>query len=223
MKAHLALLFLLPGAISKPYSNPTSTESPAPAHLPRTLLENPDETRIEDKALLKTRDTPGDTAVTKKRDQPSQDSKMYSVLVTDERNQEQVNKTLEWLEGITQDKSKISPMTTFPWEDPADIPQDELDELWESGRWDEEFHKYEVTLGWTQVLLDSAGYEMVSKRTDWIRGIEACSKFKTVGMSPVPSGMEETTERLKPRKVEWGDWEKQQDAGRDLVQTSGYE
>ena len=143
--------------------------------------------------------------------------------MTDEKNESQINQTREWLEVLVKDKSEMSAMTDFPWETAADIPEDELQKLYDEGRWDQEIDKYQKTYAWTNLILDPAGYETVSKKKEWIRDIQATSQWKTVAMSPVPKFSPEPPRALESRKFEWGDWGKQENAARDLVQASRYE
>jgi hypothetical protein len=70
-------------------------------------------------------------------------------------------------------------------------------------------------------VLDAAGYDAVVKKTEWIRDVTPT--YKPVAMIPVHGSRSETAHILAPRKVEWGDWDKEKDALRDLVQASNFE
>lgn len=91
------------------------------------------------------------------RQDASAETKLYMVYASDIHNEAQVNETRTWLEGLTKDKSKMREETRFPWDTPEDIPEDELDKLYEEGRLDAELDNYEVPYAWFNVMLDQAG------------------------------------------------------------------
>ncbi|KAI4935539.1 uncharacterized protein J4E92_002830 [Alternaria infectoria] len=150
-------------------------------------------------------------------------TKTYTVYAADIRNEAQVNETRVWLEGLTKDKSKMREDKRFPWDEPEDIPEDELDKLYDEGRLDAELDNYEVVYAWGGVILDQSGYDEVVAKKEWVEHVEDPSQYHEVEMSAVPRMSIKTTGTLEARKFEWGDWQKQEGAARDLVQVSCYE
>ncbi|KAF1964160.1 hypothetical protein BU23DRAFT_585712 [Bimuria novae-zelandiae CBS 107.79] len=98
-------------------------------------------------------------------------TKKYVAIPTDIYNDDQINKTRTWLEGLMKDKSKMFQVIDFPWETPADVPEDELLKLAQEGKLDEEFDNYRRVIRWSHLVLDSSGYEEVSKKQEWIKAI----------------------------------------------------
>jgi hypothetical protein len=143
------------------------------------------------------------------------EAKPYVVRVTNQNNEAQINDTRTWLEGLVKDKSKMYERKFLP----ADIPEEELQKLWDEGRWDDEIEKYEKLAGWGDCYLDQAGYDEVKGKTEWIESVEDYSVYRVVEMSPIPENTK-ATGTLDVRKVEWGDWTKQDAAADDLVQAS---
>ncbi|KAI4918471.1 hypothetical protein J4E90_002855 [Alternaria incomplexa] len=150
-------------------------------------------------------------------------TKTYTVYAADIRNEAQVNETRVWLEGLTKDKSKMREEKRFPWDEPEDIPEDELDRLYDEGRLDAELDNYEVVHAWGGVILDQSGYDEVMAKKEWVEHVEDPSQYHEVKMIAVPRMSSKTTGTLEARKFEWGDWQKQEGAARDLVQASCYE
>ncbi|KAH6866620.1 peptidase S8/S53 domain-containing protein [Alternaria rosae] len=150
-------------------------------------------------------------------------TKIYTVYAADIRNEAQVNETRVWLEGLTKDRSKMREDKRFPWDEPGDIPEDELDRLYDEGRLDAELDNYEVVYAWGGVVLDQSGYDEVVAKTEWVEHVEDPSQYHEVEMIAVPRTSMKTTRTLEARKFEWGDWQKQEGAARDLVQASCYE
>lgn len=99
------------------------------------------------------------------------------------------------------------------------LPQ--FDKLYEEGRLEAEFDSFEVVRAWTGVILDQAGYEEVAAKKEWVKAIEV--NLHIEAMSPVPEVHPNTIRTLNSRKFDWGDWQKQEMAARDLVQASCYE
>ncbi|KAI4928970.1 hypothetical protein J4E85_005592 [Alternaria conjuncta] len=150
-------------------------------------------------------------------------TKTYTVYAADIRNEAQVNETRVWLEGLTKDKSKMREEKRFPWDEPEDIPEDELDRLYDEGRLDAELDNYEVVHAWGGVILDQSGYDEVVAKKEWVEHVEDPSQYHEVKMIAVPRMSIKTTGTLEARKFEWGDWQKQEGAARDLVQASCYD
>ncbi|KAI4663653.1 uncharacterized protein J4E78_004069 [Alternaria triticimaculans] len=150
-------------------------------------------------------------------------TKTYTVYAADIRNEAQVNETRVWLEGLTKDKSKMREDKRFPWDEPEDIPEDELDRLYDEGRLDAELDNYEVVYAWGGVILDQSGYDEVVAKKEWVEHVEDPSQYHEVKMIAVPRMSVKTTGTLEARKFQWGDWQKQEGAARDLVQASCYD
>jgi hypothetical protein len=91
------------------------------------------------------------------RQDASAETKSYMVYASDIHNEAEINETRTWLEGLTKDKSKMREETRFPWDTPEDIPEDELDKLYEEGRLHAEPDNYEVPYAWFNVMLDQSG------------------------------------------------------------------
>jgi hypothetical protein len=113
-----------------------------------------------------------------KRDEPP--PKAYTVYVTDELNEVQVEQTRIWLETLVKDKSKIRAMKGFPTGD-AEPPWDELEQfVHDADVWEQKLDAYEITLGWRGVLLDVAGYDAVLGKKEWIASIDDPSRYRVV-------------------------------------------
>jgi hypothetical protein len=102
---------------------------------------------------------------------------------------------------------------------PEDIPDDELQKLWDEGKWDDEIENYEKLAGWKHCLLDQAGYEEVKGKTEWIAGVYDPSQYLDVESRAISDNMKKP-KALRAKKVEWGDWDKQDAAAKNLVQAS---
>jgi hypothetical protein len=76
----------------------------------------------------------------RKRDEIPPGTQLYVAWATDMRNDTQTTATRKWLEGIVKDKSKIREKVGFPWT-PEEVPNDELQKLYDEGRWDEDIGK----------------------------------------------------------------------------------
>jgi hypothetical protein len=158
----------------------------------------------------------GDISLQEPRLSTRQDeAKRYVVEVTDRNNKTQIDATLKWLEGLVKDKSKMTERKFFP----DDIPDDELQKLYDEGRWDDEIDNYDKLAGWKNCLLDQAGYEEVKGKTEWIAWVADFSRYVDVESRVISDDMKKP-KALRARKVEWGDWDKQDAAAKDLVQAS---
>jgi hypothetical protein len=214
MRFILAWIILIQTVLSEPFPDNIHTEPHEPRHDQGMSIRSSATTLQQDASPLEPKDTPLRPTTIDKRDENLPGTKSYAVWVTDRQNQSQVNETRKWLEGLVKDKSQIQEMRSFTWETAEEMPEKELQKLWDEGRYDQEIEKY---------VLDPAGYTAVSDKKDWIRSIDDMGMWKSVEMIPVPEPNKKKSTTLKPRKVEWGEWEKQEDAGRDLVQASRYE
>jgi hypothetical protein len=140
-----------------------------------------------------------------KRDNPLHKSQSYTAYITDGKDNLQVNQIREWLEKLVEDKSRMIELKGYPWDDPADVPDDDLQKFYDEGRWDEEMDKLERTRGWMGLILDIAGYEMIVKKKEWFKSIDAESRWRLVGMSPVSIPQLNTTTALNTGDVKRGD------------------
>ncbi|KAF2832144.1 subtilisin-like protein [Ophiobolus disseminans] len=190
-------------------------ESIQPNQNERTMSTNPAATHDQDGLFL----AANPIAIEQRNELPP-GTASYSAWVTDRNNGKQVNDTRIWLEGLVKDKSKMFQWKVFPWGKDIPLPQEEIEKLLDEGKFDE-FDKLRKPGGWFSLILDQAGYEEVSKKKEWIAHIEPTRG--SVEMSPVPGSDHGDLYALRSRKVEWGDWEKQQNAIKDLVQASRYE
>ncbi|KAH4103844.1 hypothetical protein HBH70_097240 [Parastagonospora nodorum] len=168
------------------------------------------------------KDTPVTSANAAKRDEQAAETHSYIAYATDMKNDTQTAATRKWLEGIVKDKSKLFERRGFPWE-PEEVPNDELQKLYDEGRWDEGIDSYEKPYAWSHLILDQAGFELIKAKKEWIETIELESNLKVVGMSPLGDLRHTSHESLHSRKAEWGDWAKQENAASDLTQNSNYE
>lgn len=153
------------------------------------------------------KDGPSIQADVNKREELPPGTKSYAAWITDRDNEEQINETRDWLEGLVIDKSKMYMWRDYPWDSPDDVPEDEINKLIDERKSDE-IAKYKKVGGFWNLILDQEGYEAVAKKTEWIETIEATPR--SVNMSPVLA----ITPPLVSRKAEWGDWDKQRSAGR---------
>jgi len=165
------------------------------------------------------RDAPRRSKAVQSRDELPPGTKAYNVWVTDRANEAQIKETQEWLEGLVKDKSKMVIWKDYPWGKELKVPE-EIEKLFDEGRV-EEVDKYEQVHGWWRLILDQAGYEEVQKKKEWIA--EITENRSSVEMSPFPGSQGERPQKLESRKVEWGDWKKQENAIRELVHASQYE
>jgi hypothetical protein len=124
------------------------------------------------------------------RQENEPEAKPYIVWVTDPKNEAQINDTRTWLEGIVKDKSKMFERKYFP----SDIPEEELDKLWNEGRWDAEIESYDRLHAWSECFLDQSGYEQAKAKTEWVKVVEDYSIYRTVDYITLP--------RPKPKTYE---------------------
>lgn len=220
MKRLLAWLFLVQIALSQAFTDHGNTVTLQPMQDKTNASAILAPSGDKDKPSSEPIELPVDSTVVEQRDELPPGTKSYSVWVTDENNDSQINDTRTWLEGLVHGKADMHEISSFPWDTPADIPEDELDKLWREGRLDQEIDKYRKVQGWGNLMLDPAGYEAVSKKKEWISDVEPNDMYKTVATSPLP---ELTLVDLVSRKFDWGEWDKQETAPRDLVRASLYE
>ncbi|KAF2123079.1 hypothetical protein BDV96DRAFT_14127 [Lophiotrema nucula] len=224
MRSVLAWLLFIQMGLSKPYPNSNNIESRHPIQGEEPSPEHPTVPSDQDAPLL----NPNDNSHSKWpeiRDNLPSDTKNYTVWVTDRENESQNNETREWLKGLHKGKSKMNERWSFTWNKAEDVPNKELKKLWDEGRFDQEIGNYQRLLGWSNVVLDPAGYDTVSKRADWIKGIEAelpMAEMRFLDNSRILAPDTKIPRALLPRKFEWGDWDKQADAYPDLVQEGRY-
>lgn len=64
-------------------------------------------------------------------------TQLYMVYVTDKNDDSQIQERRIWLEGIVKDKTRLSDYKIFP-----DVPEDELQKLYDSGKWEEKIDNY---------------------------------------------------------------------------------
>jgi hypothetical protein len=222
MRIFLAWLVVIPVAISNPHSDHHTVENSQTGQGSNALHKIHIVGSDGIVPSIKPKEAPFETKATVKRDDPLQGTQSYKAYVTDDKNDSQVNQTRDWLEELVKDKSQMIELKGFPWNDPADVPDDDLQRFYDEGRWDEEMDKLEKTRGWMGLILDAAGYEIVAKKKEWIESIDAESRWKLVEMSPIPFHELNAPTTLRSRDVKWGDWDKQKDAGKDLVQASAF-
>jgi hypothetical protein len=215
MKLVLAWLLLVQIVSSKPHadrSNIEAMQSQEGRDLPAGMPEIPN----DDATSSAPKDVPKQAADIKKRYELPPGTTSYIAWVTDRDNEKQINETRDWLEELVKDKSQLLMWRSFTWASADDVPEDEIKKLYDEGRFDE-IDNYKKVGGWMGVILDQAGHDAVLQKKEWIRAIEQTPK--AVAMTPVP----QMFENLVPRKAEWGEWEKQENAAKDLVQASQYE
>jgi hypothetical protein len=123
------------------------------------------------------KDVPKQAADVKERYELPPGTKSYSVWAIDRNNEKQINETHKWLKDIVKDKSKLHMWMSFPWGGDKEVPEDELQELYDEGRFDD-IDKYQKVGGWQDAILDAAGYDAVVKKTKWISDVTPT--YKTV-------------------------------------------
>ncbi|KAF2662368.1 subtilisin-like protein [Lophiostoma macrostomum CBS 122681] len=148
------------------------------------------------------------------------ETKTYRVFVTDTFNDNQISATQTWLEGLVKDKTKMRVVEVFPWEKAGGWDEDEFNKWSNDGKYNSDVFNNMKVDGWSLVLLDSAGYEEVSKKTGWVRAIKEPLRQEIMG--PVPGAESNRIEDLEPRKFSWGDWEAQEGDATILSQISCY-
>jgi len=220
MKLFLAWLLLVRIGLGQPHADNHDTGTLEPKQTEGTAPKTPIGTPRQDVPPVEPRADPRRSEVIETREELLPGTKSYSVWVTDRENESQISDTQKWLENLVKDKSQMFMWKDFPWGKEKEVPEDEINKLIDEGRFDE-IDKWQQVGGWWDVILDQAGYEEVAKKKDWIAYITETRG--SVEMSPVSISQRETPRDLKNRKVEWGDWEKQENAIRDLVQASQYE
>jgi hypothetical protein len=220
MKLVLAWLLLAQIVSSKPHADRSNIEPMQPQEGRDLSAGLAPETPNHDATSSAPKDVPKQAPEVKKRDELPPGTKSYSVWVTDRDNEKQINETHEWLKDIVKYKSKLHMWKSFPWETDEEVPEDEMQKFFDEGRFDD-VDKYQKVGGWMGAVLDAAGYDAVVKKTEWIRDVTPT--YKPVAMIPVHGSRSETAHILAPRKVEWGDWDKEKDVLRDLVQASNFE
>jgi hypothetical protein len=150
---------------------------------------------------LSSTEATGDISLQEPRLSTRQDeAKRYVVEVTDRNNKTQIDATLKWLEGLVKDKSKMRERRFFP----KHIPEDELQKLYDEGRWDAEINNYNKLTGWKNCLLDKAGYEEVKGKKEWIAWVAGSSQYVDVEARAISDDMKKP-KALRARKVEWGE------------------
>jgi hypothetical protein len=141
------------------------------------------------------------TTAAKKGDDLPPGTQLYIAWATDMMNDSQTNETRVWLESIVKDKSRIRERKSFP-----QIPEDELQKRYDSGRWGEDVDDYQKTISWTGLVLDDKGFNMVQEKKEWIWEIFLESRWQVQSMSPISELPNPFAQSLDTRKVEWGDW-----------------
>jgi hypothetical protein len=132
-------------------------------------------------SFLKPKSVPPPLVTVQQRDEAPPATKTYAAWVTDQDNVAQVNETRIWLEGLVKDKSEMerSEWKTFTWDK---APHEELQKLWDEGRYDDEIGNYEKVGGWHRLILDAAGYEEVLGKKEWIRAVEDFHKYELAAL-----------------------------------------
>lgn len=105
---------------------------------------------------------------------------MYTLYVTDENNEPQINETRDWLKSLAKNVSRMGEIRSLP----DDMPHGELQAKINAMDDDADFHKvfesHEVARGWHNVVLDTAGFEAVLRKKEWISDIDRTSIYKSV-------------------------------------------
>ncbi|KAF1941541.1 hypothetical protein EJ02DRAFT_201296 [Clathrospora elynae] len=55
--------------------------------------------------------------------------------------------------------SKMREFSSFTWESAEEVPRGELQMLWDEGKFDEEIDNYQKVGGWSELVLEDAGYD----------------------------------------------------------------
>lgn len=207
MRSPLVSLFCAQMGFSKAFPNTANTGSLEPKR--EETSNAPTVPSIQNLPSLKDR-----------QDEPAK-NKSYRVLVTDTFNDAQINKTREWLDSISDEASRMIEIEVFPWEKPDGVDEDELQKWIQDGEVKPDVLDNMKVDGWFRVLLDEAGFKLVSDKKEWVRSITEVRA--PVDLSPVPNPKPRESENLQRRKFEWGEWERQPDADPDLVQDSAFE
>jgi hypothetical protein len=202
MKLILAWLLLIQMTLSKSLADSIDTASLEPRQGETSTSKTTITPKHPDGATYETGDASISSTAVEARQRDEAAAISYTIHVTDENNQGQINETLKWLEGLVKDKSKMTERRFFP----EDIPDDENE-------------NYEKLAGWKHCLLDQAGYEEVKGKTEWIAGVYDPSQYLDVESRAISDNMKKP-KALRAKKVEWGDWDKQDAAAKNLVQAS---
>ena len=203
MRCLLAWLLFIQFGLSKPYSNSNNIGSVHPRHGEESSPKISTAPSKQDVPSLAPNDASPHSRKVEKRDELPAGTHLYVVWVTDRENESHISETRKWLEGIVQDKSRITERTSFTWMTPEDVPEKELQKLWDEGRFDQEIDNYQRVDGWSNLLLDQAGYDTVSNKKEWISDI--AKHMIDVEMIAVHGFKPKRPKSFEKRKVEWGD------------------
>jgi hypothetical protein len=162
MKFVLAWTVLLHIALASVHSDHYNLERLEPSHESTEPSTSDTSKSTRNVVAAETENTSATTAAKKGDDLPP-GTQLYIAWATDMMNDSQTNETRVWLESIVKDKSRIRERKSFP-----QIPEDELQKRYDSGRWGEDVDDYQKTISWTGLVLDDKGFNMVQEKKEWI-------------------------------------------------------